>query len=127
VWKILESFLKHAQIGQSRSSVVNPLQWTLVIVTTPLLFLVFVRDVAVWLVAGFAIADAVVLALLIFAYVFFMMKDPDALRSEKYSLVKTAIEKKVLGDSITGLIESFEEPDAKLLGPGNGQNLGPKT
>jgi len=126
VWQIVESFLKQARIGQSRSSVVNPLQWTLVIVTVPILFLVMVPNAPSWLIAGFAIADAIVLILLIVAYVFFMLTDPAALRSEKYSLVKTAIDKKLLGDSLTGLIERFEDPDAKMPGSGYGQDLGPK-
>ncbi len=37
------------------------------------------------------------------AYFYFMFKDPDALRSEKFAIDKLSIEKGIVGDSISGL------------------------
>ena len=81
-----------------------------------------------WLIEGFALADAAVLALLMVAYVFFMVKAPDALRSEKYSILKTAMEKRLVGDSLTGLREAivaYEDAETKLLGSDDAGSLGP--
>ena len=124
MWSILESLLRQARIGQSRSSVVNPLQWTLVILISGLLALVFAHAPE-WLIRLFAYAIGLVVVLLVAAYLFFMIKNPDALRSEKFSLMKTAMEKKVLGDSLTGLMEAFEGPESKALVPSAGQKIEP--
>jgi energy-coupling factor transporter transmembrane protein EcfT len=124
----LESLLRQARIGESRSSVINPLQWTLVVIIFAL-FLFLEAKAPMWLLGTTAAASGFVLLLLVFAFVYFMFKDPDALRSEKYSLVKTAIEKKLVGDSLTGLrevMETFEGSDQKALGTGEAGTLGPK-
>jgi hypothetical protein len=129
VWQILQSLLRQARIGQSRTSVINPLQWTLAIVVIALLFLVLVHAPS-WLLIFFACVVGIVVVLLIAAFLFFMLKNPDALRSEKYSLVKTAIEKKVVGDSLTGLREvmnTFEDSSPTMLGPENSGNIGRKN
>ena len=39
------------------------------------------------------------------AYCYFMVKSPDALRSEKFTLSKLAIERSVIGDNLTGFID----------------------
>src|SRR5580704_12442463 len=109
-----ESFLKQARIGESRSSVINPLQWTLVIGFAALFFFVMAKSPP-WLLISTAVATGADFLLLLCAYGYFAVKDPDALRSEQYSLVKTAIEKRLLGDSITGLIE-VTPPDADSTG-----------
>jgi hypothetical protein len=94
--------LQQANIGQSRSSVLNPLQWTLVIlvfgVAACLLF-----HAPPWLVILFAVMLALALILFLGAYVYFASVNPDALRSEQFSLSKLAIEKGMLGDSLAGL------------------------
>ncbi len=46
------------------------------------------------------------------AYIFFMIRSPDALRSEKFTLSKLAIEHSAKGDNLSGLIE-----------PGNAKQL----
>jgi hypothetical protein len=128
VWQILQSLLKQAHIGQSKTSVVNPLQWTLVILVFALLAVTIAHGVE-WLIIFFTVAIGVFLLLLLGAYLFFMLKDPAALRSETYSLVKTAIEKRVVGDSLTGLREvmnTFEDSGSTLLGPGSTGNIGRK-
>jgi hypothetical protein len=98
----LNTLLQQANIGQSRSSVLNPLQWTLVIlvfgVGVCLLF-----NAPLWLVILFAIMLALVLILLLVAYVYFARVNPDSLRSEHFSLSKLAIEKGLVGDSLAGL------------------------
>jgi hypothetical protein len=64
---------------------------------------------------------------LLVAYVYFGFKNPDSLRSESYSLVKTALEKKYLGDSLSGMkefVDTIEGSDMKVLGPGEVGKIG---
>lgn len=48
------------------------------------------------------------------SYIIYALKNPDALRSEKYTLSKMAIEKNLIGDDISGLIEvgDYDNPPA---------------
>jgi hypothetical protein len=107
MWRIFESFLRQAGIGHSRSSVLNPLQWALAISFCALLISAALHATP-WLSIFFATIGGSLVIVFIWSYVFFTFKDPDALRSEKYSLVKTAIEKHLVGDSLTGLREVME-------------------
>ena len=112
MWQLFKSLLQQARVAQSRSSAINPLQWTLLILLATTLVLVVEASTPPWLLVSVASASGTVLLVLIAAYIYFMLTNPDALRSEKYSLAKTAMEKKWLGDSLTGLsevIDSFED------------------
>ena len=57
-----------------------------------------------------AIFTGLTLILYLAAYIFFMFTDRDALRSETYVIQKLAIEKRLVGDSTTGLIKADELP-----------------
>ena len=47
--------------------------------------------------------------LYLFTYIFCLFTDKDALRSENYSISKLAIEKGIIGDNITGMVEPSSE------------------
>jgi hypothetical protein len=113
MWQKLESLLKLAQIGQSRSSVINPLQWTLVILLFGILALVEFRAPD-WILICFVGVFVVTFFLLGYAYVFFMHRNPAALRSEKYSLAQQFIEKKLIGDSQSGAMIVDFDRDTEL-------------
>lgn len=49
------------------------------------------------------------------AYVFCLRNDRDALRSEKYSLNKMAIEHGIFGDSLRGIDNPTANPDSKTI------------
>jgi len=128
MWQALKSLLQQASIGRSRSSVINSLQWTLVIILFAFLVLVIVHAVS-WALVLFAIIVVAVVILLISAFIYFALTNPDSLRSETYSIVKTAIERKYIGDNLTGLkeiIEIVEGADNKALPPGPSGNIEPK-
>lgn len=63
-----------------------------------------------WLIILFAVLVVVTVGLYLFAYVYFMFNDPEALRSERYALGRLAISKGIVGDDIAGIIEL--EPSA---------------
>lgn len=126
MWNIFKSFLQQAQIIQSRSSVINPLQWSLVISIAALLTTGLEPRAPRWLPIFFAVLTALIAVLLIGAYIFFMVRDPDALRSERYSLMKTAMEKHLVGDNLVGLhevIKTFDGAETKLLESGDTINI----
>ncbi len=123
MWQSLQSLLHVAQIGRARSSVINPLQWTLVVLLFGLLVVLLLHG-PTWLLAFFVVLFGLMMVLLIGSYIYFMVRNPDFLRSETYSLAKTAIEKQVLGDNLSGVrevINIMEGSDAKLLGGGNNE------
>lgn len=49
------------------------------------------------------------------AFVFFSLRNPDALRSERFSISKMAIEKSIRGDNISGLIDPSLVSDEVVL------------
>jgi hypothetical protein len=53
--------------------------------------------------------------LYLMAYVYFMFKDRDALRSERYSIQRLAIEKGLIGDSLYGLFDPQSSSTPNLL------------
>jgi hypothetical protein len=111
-----KSLTNLAEIGQSRTSITNPLQWTMVIFVLGIALVVFARTPA-WLLIVFVIGLMVVLGLFSYAYLYCMHTNPDVLRSENYHLSKMAIERGMLGDSVHGLVEAGKgrEDTPKLI------------
>lgn len=99
------SLLQQAKIGYSRTSALNPVQWVFVISTSGLLGSLAFHAPS-WILILFGSFSAITLVLFGFSFVYFIFKNPDALRSEKYSLSKLAIEKGLVGDDIRGLIDA---------------------
>jgi hypothetical protein len=125
MFKDLRTLLQQARIGQSRSSVINPLQWVLLILVFATLSVVVAHGPD-WLVKLFAGFVALTLVGIIFVYIYFMFTDSDALRSEKYSLVKTAIQKHPVGDSLSGvrdMIETFEDTNSAMVPADKSKNV----
>ncbi|TGS13736.1 hypothetical protein EN852_014890 [Mesorhizobium sp. M2E.F.Ca.ET.209.01.1.1] len=91
----------------SRSDVLKPLAWLIALLVASLALSAWVRGPE-WLL----IADSVMLfctvILYLGAYTFCLISNPDALRSEKYSLQKFALEHQLIGDSTAGLFRADE-------------------
>ncbi|MEO5707274.1 MAG: hypothetical protein ABIT10_09485 [Alteraurantiacibacter sp.] len=68
-----------------------------------------------WILMTLVIVFCLFMGLYGSAYVFFAVKDPDALRSEKYKLHKMAIEQGLVGDSLMGLRKLDEMPEQTKL------------
>jgi len=99
------SLLQQAKIGYSRTSALNPVQWIFVISTGGLIGALS-WHAPTWVLILFGAFSSLTIILFAYSYVFFMHKDSDALRSERYSLSKMAIEKGLLGDDIKGLLDA---------------------
>jgi hypothetical protein len=103
--------------------VLNPVQWIFVISTGGLLGTLGFHSPS-WVLILFGSFSALSLILFGFSFIFFVFKDPDALRSERYSLSKMAIEKGLIGDDIKGLFDpalaaSGASTKTRLLKSGN--------
>jgi len=102
--ELIRSFLQQATAHGSRSTALNPLAWILGVALSAALTAIWLH--AQTIVIGFLLVfAAVILLVFLFAYVYLLFNDRDALRSEKFTLSKLAIEKSVLGDSVIGFLE----------------------
>ena len=99
-----QSFFAEASAKSAKSTALHSLQWMLGILLSAAPILLFSRA-PTWILVCLFFAVAVVLLLFTFAYVSLLIKQPDMLRSEHFTLSKMAIEKGLVGDSIHGLVE----------------------
>lgn len=92
------------QAELTRTDALRPLIWPiagLLLALTSAL----IASAPKWVLIAIVGCLIALLGLYIAGYVYFAIRDPDALRSEKYKLHKLAIEHGLYGDSTTGLIE----------------------
>lgn len=118
VQRLIETFLQRADIGQSRTSALNPLQWMLIILVVGL-FLSLLGKAPIWVLIVLLTLIVIVAVFLVYCYSYFMRNNPDALRSEKFLFSKLAIERGMYGDSLVGL---FQESTAIV--PAASQSVG---
>ena len=111
---ILRLLFEQAHVQGSRSTVLNPLGWALAILLSTLVGCQFAHAER-WISIALGIGSGVTLCMYLAAYVYFAIRDPDALRSERYSLSKLAIERSRTGDDRSGF---GDEPDAPSLPAG---------
>lgn len=102
--QMLHALLQQISSEGKRSTAMQPLIWLLGILLVGTLSS-FYFDLPVWV--GKIIIGLLILIVLVFigVYIYFMLNNSDALRSEKYSLNKMAIQKSILGDDLSGLIK----------------------
>ena len=96
-----QEILQEATGRGSRSTALQPLIWVLGTLVAGLVATSRIGQ-APWIAVLAGVMVTVVLLALLGAYFFLLIKDRDALRSERYSLSKLAIEKSLTGDSIAG-------------------------
>jgi hypothetical protein len=108
VQHLLQSLLQRSDIGQSRTSALNPLQWLMVILSGGLVAALIVKA-SMWVLIVLIALVVSGCIFLLCCYWYFMKNNPDALRSEKFLFSKMALERGLIGDSLVGL---FQEPAA---------------
>ncbi|HZS09085.1 MAG TPA: hypothetical protein VFD58_29900 [Blastocatellia bacterium] len=99
----------------SRSTALKPIIWMtgiLAPVTLAAIFLEIFHGVPKWAGIFFCTATGLSVLLYIVAYLYFMIKDQNALRSEKYVLEKLPMEGGAIGD-----IQILFQPDRQMLLP----------
>lgn len=101
--QLLNSLLQHSSAEGSKSTAMQPLAWAIGLLLTATLFAFYFKTPE-W-VGQILIGLCIIMVLLyIGAYIYFMLKDPDALRSERYTLKKMEIQKGFQGDNLTGIL-----------------------
>ncbi|MDE0334385.1 MAG: hypothetical protein OXI64_05455 [Defluviicoccus sp.] len=70
-----------------------------------------------WLGVVFSLSAGLATKAYLGSYFYLMFTDRDALRSERYSIQKLAIEKGLYGDNLTGTFRHVDEIDPLSLGP----------
>ena len=119
--QLMNSLLNHASVDGSKSTVLKPLGWALVMIFPTIIASAYLK-VDEWITIMFSISFGLILFMYLSSYVYFMLTDSDALRSEKYSLKKMEIQKTLIGDSDRGMKEVLVNrtiPQDKLELQGN--------
>jgi hypothetical protein len=104
----LLTLLHHASVHGSKTTVLNPLIWLVGIELSGLVGLAGVDPHSRVIVLLEWLLALSILGMLL-AYAFFAFRDPDALRSEKYTLTKMALQQGLRGDDLMGFVEPIEE------------------
>jgi hypothetical protein len=112
----LKQLLQQAEAQGSKSTALSPIGWLFGIAVSGLLGGIYAgAPTAVTVLLSTCVGGA---ALLYGgAYCYFMLTNVDALRSEKFTITKLAIEHSIKGDNLTGLIDGDDLP--KILPPRN--------
>jgi hypothetical protein len=111
---LIKAFLEQATAQGSRSTVLRPLGWMISICATGALTGVYLKA-PLWLIVLFAGLAGLAGVLYIGAYIFCLLTDKDALRTERYSIQKLAIEKGFVGDSIAGVVHVEAVQEKQLM------------
>jgi len=122
--RLVSTFQEQLHASQSRSDILRALAWIMAILLAATL-LSFSISTPTWFSVLLATFLAVTMAVYLFAYVYCLFRDRDALRSETYTLHKMAIERGFLGDDVSGLVDPKNL--TTTLGPGASPRLsGPR-
>jgi Flp pilus assembly protein TadB len=113
--QLVSSLREQMQASLSRSDVLRPLAAIIGILLTALCILALGKAPS-WLLISNVVALGVFIAIYAFAYVYCLLTDRDALRSEKYSLHKLAIEHGLIGDANSGLIDASNKKPQERIG-----------
>jgi hypothetical protein len=97
--ELIQSFLEHATAHGARSTVLTDLRWFIGLILSAILIGVWEKMPA-WLVGVLVTFLAIGVVLYFAAYIWFGIRNPDSLRSEKFSLTKMAIEKSAVGPEL---------------------------
>jgi hypothetical protein len=102
--ELIRSLLQQASAQGSRSTALNPLGWALAIVLSALLASAL-DHLPSWVSPLLGVLVTIVVIAYLVAYFFLLVKDRDALRSERFHLSKMAIERSIVGDNIAGFLD----------------------
>jgi uncharacterized protein YacL len=113
---IVSALREQMNANLSRSDILRPLAWVMGILVFGLIG-VLLRSPPSWLLVVMVAFIGTALIIYLGSHIFCLFKDRDALRSERYSLQKMAIEHGVFGDSTRGIIDAESPKNAALPAP----------
>jgi hypothetical protein len=101
---ILTQLISKAYQSGYRSTILRPI-YGLSALTISAIAIFAKVNVATWIINGLAIVLFVIIGVAVFSYLYCLVKDRSALRTESYSLSKLAIERGIYGDDKVGIIK----------------------
>jgi hypothetical protein len=111
--RLISTLREQMNATLSRSDILRPLAGLIGILMTAIILMIVAKGPE-WLLILMSVVLIFSIVLYFFTYIFCLFRDRDALRSEKYSLQKMAIEHGLLGDSTSGTFEP-EETNARAI------------
>lgn len=100
-----------------RSTALHSMQWMLGLSLTGLVFALR-EDAPNWLIVTLVCFVGLAVAVYLGAYLYLLIRNPDALRSERFTLEKMAIEKGVVGDHLVGTADPDQAKNVRRLAEG---------
>lgn|SRR5690348_9953267 len=102
----VKDFLRLADIGRSRSSVLNQLQWTMAALIAGVVALQYAHSPS-WLIVLLSVLLTLTVGVILYAYIYFMRKRPHSLRSESFDYKMSALMEKRTAEMKAGLYEEI--------------------
>jgi hypothetical protein len=97
----VKDFLRLADIGRSRSSILNQLQWTMAILIAGIVAFQLAHSPS-WLSIFLAVLLALTIAVFLFAFLYFMLTRPHSLRSESFDYKMSELIQRRAGEMEAG-------------------------
>lgn len=111
---MIKEFLSKAIVSGNKSTVLLPLRWLIGLSFSGTLIAAGI-SAPQWILIMFSIVSGLATLLFLYAYIYSLIKQPENLRSEEYTIQKMAIERGFFGDDIVGQIKIETEEDVKLI------------
>lgn len=111
----LSQILQQAMERNTKSTVLRALGWLVGILSAATIF-ASRYGLDKWLVVMFAVLDGITVLFYIAFFAYFAFKEPDMLRSEKFTIEKLAIQHGLIGDNLSGLFKIPKIGDIPLIG-----------
>lgn len=105
--QILKDLLQEATAKGTRSSALQPLLWLVALLCFAFMGLAKLGAPEPLMWAVVVLLSVVIIAIVV-AFLVLLVKNPDALRSERYTMYKMALERGIFGDSSSGLLKNDE-------------------
>ena len=112
---IFRFFMQQASAQGARSNGLSALLMSSGTLLSAFLIALFLK-VSLWPLVFLAVLSGINFLTFLFSYLFLLFNDRDALRSERFTLSKMAIEKTLTGDSLAGfkMIQDSDQPEGNL-------------
>jgi hypothetical protein len=103
-WQLISVLKQQMSEAVSRTDVLRPLTWIVGLFLLGIVGLVSVHA-DMWIIVGAGLLLILTVLIYLGSYLYCLLFDRDALRSERYSLNKMAIQQGLRGDNVTGLFD----------------------
>lgn len=111
---MIKEFLNRAIVNGNKSTILLPLRWLIGLCFSAMIISAWI-EADNWIIIMFGIISGISICLFLFSFIYALFKNPDYLRSEKYTIQKMAIERGFFGDDMIGQIKIETKEDLKLI------------